>query len=89
MVKEVGVCIMRNEYDFSKARRAKKSKEIKVSKTVRLDPEVLEWLEVQGANEGMGYQTFLNWFLRNAMKSEKSMEQRLERLEKVVLKKAA
>ena len=80
---------MRDEYDFSKAKKVKKEKELKVIKTFRLDPEVIEWLEIEGDKEGMGYQTFLNWFLRKCMTSHDSVEERLEKLEKIILKKKA
>ena len=78
---------MKSEYNFSKAKRARKSKELKVTKTFRLDPEVIEWLEVQGEKEGMGYQTYLNWYLRKAIEGPHSIEDRLDRLEKTVFKK--
>jgi uncharacterized protein (DUF4415 family) len=79
---------MRDEYDFSKAKRVGRvPKDLKVIKTIRLDPEVLYWLEVQGEKEGMGYQTFLNWFLRNAMQGRSSLEERVEKLERAVFKK--
>ena len=78
---------MRDEYDFSKAKKGKRVKEVKIVKTFRLDPDVLEWLEIQGEKQGMGYQTFLNWFLRQSITSKESIERRLERLEKIVLKK--
>lgn len=80
---------MKNQYDFSKAKKAKKAKEVKVVKTFRLDPEVLSWLEAEGEKQGMGYQTFLNWFLRKSMDSHDSLEERLEKLEQVVYKKKA
>lgn len=80
---------MKNEYDFSKAKKAKAVKEIKVVKTFRLDPEILAWLESEGEKQGMGYQTFLNWFLRKSMDNHTSIEDRLERLEQVVYKKKA
>ncbi len=80
---------MRKDYDFSKAKKGKKVKEVKISKTFRLDPDVLEWLEIQGEKEGMGYQTFLNWFLRKAMLSEISVEERVEKLEEIITKKLA
>lgn len=79
--------IMKNEYDFSKAKKAKSVKEIKVVKTLRLDPDVLEWLESEGQKQGMGYQTYLNWFLRKSMDSQNSVEERLLKLEKIVFKK--
>lgn len=80
---------MKKEYDFSKAKKAKPAKEVKVIKTFRLDPDVLQWLEEEGDKQGMGYQTFLNWFLRRAMTGQDSMEERLEKLEMVVYKKKA
>ena len=80
---------MRDNYDFSKAKKAKKEKELKVIKTFRLDPEVIEWLEREGEKQGMGYQTFLNWYLRKAMTSHDSVEERLVKLEALVLKKKA
>ncbi|MBN19905.1 MAG: CopG family transcriptional regulator [Bdellovibrionaceae bacterium] len=78
---------MKSNYDFSKGKQGKKAKEVKTSKTFRLDTDVLEWLEEQGEKEGIGYQTFLNWFLRKAMLSESSIEDRISKLEKTVYKK--
>lgn len=80
---------MRDQYDFSKAKKNKKSKELKVLKTFRLDPEVLHWLEVEGERQGMGYQTYLNWFLRKSMEQADSFEERLIKLEQSVFKKKA
>ena len=80
---------MRDEYNFSKAKKAKKAKEVKVIKTFRLDPDVLTWLEAEGEKQGMGYQTFLNWFLRKSMTSVDSVEERLEKLEEKVFRKKA
>lgn len=78
---------MRDEYDFSKGRRGKVAKEVKTIKTFRLDPDVLLWLEEEGEKNGMGYQTFLNWFLRKSMESKETLEQRVQKLEKAVFKK--
>lgn len=80
---------MRDEYSISKAKKGKVAKEVKVVKTFRLDPDVLEWLEIEGEKQGMGYQTFLNWFLRKSMDGNASLEERIERLEQVVYKKKA
>ncbi len=79
---------MKKEYDFSKAKRAKKSKDLKVLKTFRLDPEVLLWLENEGEKQGMGYQTFLNWFLLKTINQQESFEDRLRKLELALLKKS-
>jgi uncharacterized protein (DUF4415 family) len=80
---------MKDEYDFSKARKGKKAKELKVSKTFRLNPEIIEWLEEQGDRQGMGYQTFLNWFLLQAMQPDQDIVERLKRLEDAVFTKKA
>lgn len=81
--------MMRDEYDFSKAKRTKKVKEVKVVKTFRLDPDVLTWLEAEGEKQGMGYQTFLNWFLRKSMATLETVEERLGKLEEKVFRKKA
>jgi predicted DNA binding CopG/RHH family protein len=78
---------MKDHYDFSKAKRAKAYKSIKIIKTFRLDPEVLMWLEQEGEKEGMGYQTFLNWFLLKSIREKTSIEARLVKLEKAIFKK--
>lgn len=80
---------MKDEYDFSKAKKGKKAKETKVIKTFRLDADILSWLENEGEKQGMGYQTFLNWFLRRSMDSHDSVEERLKKLEQVVYRKKA
>lgn len=75
---------MRKEYDFSKAKRVGARKGLKVLKTIRLDPEVLFWLEEEAEKEGVGYQTFLNSFLRKHISQEKSVDERLRKLEQAV-----
>ncbi|MBI4924566.1 MAG: BrnA antitoxin family protein [Bdellovibrio sp.] len=80
---------MGDQYDFSNAKKTKKTKEIKILKTFRLDPDVIEWLEEQGEKQGIGYQTFLNWFLKKSMGTVRSLEDRLGKLEEVVYRKKA
>ena len=81
---------MKDEYDFSKGVKARRViKDIKITKTFRLDPDIIGWLEREGEKQGMGYQTYLNWFLRKSMDSTESIEERLAKLEKIVLKKKA
>ncbi len=83
------VIAMRDEYDFSKAKKGKKAKELKVIKTFRMDSDVIAWLEAQGEKQGMGYQTFLNWFLRKSMDGRPALEDRLVKLERAVFKRRA
>lgn len=78
---------MKKKYDLTNAKKAKKRKSIKVQKSFRLDPEVLLWLEEQGEKQGMGYQTFLNWYLLKQMAEENTVTDRLSRLEEEIFKK--
>lgn len=80
---------MKSEYDFSKAKKGKASKEPKVIKTFRLDLDIVEWLESEGKKQGMGYQTFLNWFLRKSMDNQESFDDRLKKIEQILFKKKA
>lgn len=82
---------MKNEYDFSKLKDRKKvkvSKDLKVLKTVRLDADVLLWLQDKADEEGVGYQTFLNSFLKKSMNTEddkfSDIYKRLKKLEEKI-----
>lgn len=78
---------MKNEYSLSKLKKrpsAKVSKDLKISKTIRLDADVLLWLQERADDEGMGYQTFLNSFLKKSMKNENDkMDDICRRLKKL------
>jgi uncharacterized protein (DUF4415 family) len=78
---------MKAKYDLSKAKPAKKRQPLKVQKSFRLDPEVLLWLEEQGEKQGMGYQTFLNWYLNRQMAGENTFGERLAKIEAEIFKK--
>jgi uncharacterized protein (DUF4415 family) len=78
---------MKNEYNLSKLKKRpalKASKDLKISKTVRLDADVLLWLQEKADEEGLGYQTFLNSFLKKSMKSENDkLDEIYKRLKKL------
>ena len=78
---------MKNKYDLSIAMPAKKRPGLKVQKSFRLDPKVLLWLEEQGEKQGMGYQTFLNWYLNRQMAEEKTIDERVASLEAEIFRK--
>ncbi len=78
---------MKTKYDLSKAKPAKQRAGLKVQKSFRVDPEVLLWLEEQGEKHGMGYQTFLNWYLNRQMAEEKTVDERLAKIEAEIFKK--
>jgi uncharacterized protein (DUF4415 family) len=78
---------MKNEYNLSKSKKrpaVKAPKDLKISKTVRLDADVLLWLQEKADEEGLGYQTFLNSFLKKSMKSENDkLDEIFKRLKKL------
>ena len=58
---------MREEYDFSKARRgAVITSPGKTRITIMLDDDVIEHFRAQAEAEGVGYQTLINALLRKA-----------------------
>jgi len=73
------VDIMRKEYDFSKAKKAKDIQHLsklqsdsngKTRITIMLDNEVLEKFRDQASKQGLGYQTLINQTLRTYSISE-------------------
>ena len=63
---------MRDEYDFSKAKRgAAIPSPGKTRITIMLDDDVIEHFRAQAEAEGIGYQTLINALLRNALTSPK------------------
>jgi len=64
--------IMRDEYDFSKARRgAVMPSTGKTRITIMLDDDVIEHFRAQAESEGVGYQTLINALLRKALEGPK------------------
>ena len=58
---------MRDEYDFSKAKRgAVIPSPSKTRITIMLDDDVIEHFRAQAEAEGVGYQTLINALLRKA-----------------------
>ena len=58
---------MRDEYDFSKAKRgATIQSPGKTRITIMLDDDVIEYFRAQADAEGVGYQTLINALLRKA-----------------------
>ena len=63
---------MKKEFNFKGAKRVGdrfKGKEIKVSVTARLDPQVVSWLRSESERRGIPYQTLMNSILTESMNS--------------------
>ena len=64
---------MKKEYDLSKMKQIKrqpldpKEAKVKVSKTVQLDGDLVQWLVGEAERTGIPYQTLMNAKLREAM----------------------
>ncbi|MCB1807442.1 MAG: BrnA antitoxin family protein [Candidatus Competibacteraceae bacterium] len=80
---------MRDEYDFSKGKRAKDiphlaklQKEVKGKSriTIMLDDDVLDFFRARAEERGIGYQTLINATLREALGSRPVDEATLRRV---------
>ena len=80
---------MRNEYDFSKAKRAKDLPHLaklqaeargKTRITIMLDNYVIEAFRKLAEQEGIGYQTLINRRLRESLESNSLDEESLRRV---------
>jgi uncharacterized protein (DUF4415 family) len=91
---------MKRNYDFSKGTVIKgpiKSKsqvesalrEQKTLTSIRLDNEIIEVAKKKAKDDGVGYLTWINKKLRNAVLGEEDLTDRIEKLEKAVFKKKA
>jgi uncharacterized protein (DUF4415 family) len=66
---------MKKEYDFSKMKKVGKGpvldpKATKVQINMRVDGDVLQWAMREGERLGLGYQTFINMKLHEAMNAD-------------------
>ena len=83
---------MKKEYNLSKLKKVGRGsvanpKLAKVQTSIRLDGDIMSWAQTEAHELGLGYQTFINMKLREAMEKP-SISDRLEAIEKVVFKKA-
>ena len=64
---------MKKEYDLSKLKKRQhtatnpREAKVKVSKTIRLDGDLVQWLVAESDRTGIPYQTLLNAKLRESM----------------------
>ena len=65
---------MRDEYDFSNARKnpytAKQKKQI----TINIDAETIEYFKSQSASSGIPYQTLINLYLTDCATKRKQLQ---------------
>ena len=62
---------MREEYDFTNARKNPYTKELKHQVTVKISPSVTECFKEQAAKAGISYQTPINVYLADCVKNKR------------------
>ena len=67
---------MREEYDFSRAKRNPYSKRVKRQVTIRLDEDTLQWFKDLADHAGLPYQTLINLYLRDCAASNRRLRMR-------------
>ncbi len=76
---------LKKEFDFEKATVHKGAfldpKTTKVQTSIRLDGDVMMWLQATAHEQSIPYQTFINKVLREVMQKP-SLEKRVEELER-------
>ncbi len=64
---------MRDEYDFSKARKNPYASQLKKSITIRLDEDSVTYFKGISEEVGIPYQTLINLYLRDCATSHRKL----------------
>lgn len=64
---------MKKEYDFSKAKRNPYTKAPKKQITIRVEEPTIEYFQDMAEEVGMPYQSLINFYLRDCVKSGKKL----------------
>ncbi len=65
---------MREEYNFTNARRNPYVKKEKQQITINLDSEVIAYFKVQSGNSGIPYQTLINLYLSDCVSKKRELQ---------------
>ena len=65
---------MREEYDFSDAKKNPYAKELKTQITIKVAPSVISYFKGEALETGIPYQTLINLYLTDCVKSKKKLE---------------
>ena len=69
----MGVHIMRNEYDFSKANLNPYIKRLRKQISIRIDIDTIEYFKRQAHDTGISYQNLINLYLSNCASHKKTV----------------
>ena len=64
---------MKEEYDFSKAKKNPYAKKLRQQVTINLDSSVIDYFKEMSASSGIPYQTLINLYLSDCVKSRRQL----------------
>jgi uncharacterized protein (DUF4415 family) len=67
---------MRNEYDFTKARKNPYASQLKKQITIRLDEDSIGYFKGISAEVGIPYQSLINLYLRDCVAQNRKLDLR-------------
>lgn len=65
---------MRDEYDFSNAKRNPYAKKLKKQITINIDENTIDYFKVQAENSGIPYQTLINLYLSYCVTQKRELQ---------------
>ena len=65
---------MREEYDFSNARKNPYAKQLKKQVTINLDANTIEYFKDMAAKSGIPYQTLINLYLTDCAANNRQLQ---------------
>lgn len=65
---------MKEEYDFSNARKNPYAKKLKKQITINLDADTIEYFKMQSQDSGIPYQTLINLYLADCAAHKKRLQ---------------
>ncbi|WP_300438319.1 BrnA antitoxin family protein [Zoogloea sp.] len=65
---------MRDEYDFSNARKNPYAAQLKKSVTIRLDEDSIAYFKAMSEETGIPYQSLINLYLRDCASSGRKLD---------------
>lgn len=65
---------MREEYDFSNARKNPYAKQLKKQVTINLDANTIEYFKGMAAKSGIPYQTLINLYLTDCAANNRQLQ---------------
>ena len=65
---------MRDEYDFSNAKRNPYAKKLKKQITINIDENTIDYFKVQAENSGIPYLTLINLYLSDCVTQKRELQ---------------